>query len=95
MALHPRALRQTMIQGVENAASKPRPERFAAAAVFGTSGPQSSGFTRIRVMDVRKKAKVASEYDSYQQNQCCNCRKNAGSSLAIQPPSETMRLYRA
>ena len=44
---------------------------------------------------MRNKAKVASEYDSYQQNQYSICRKNVSSSLAIRPPSETMRLYRA
>ena len=67
-------------------------ETFAAAAC-GTSGQGGSGFQRIT--DARKKAKVAGEYDSYQQYRCSICRKNAGSKLAIRPPSETMRLYKA
>ena len=73
--------------------SKGTPCETFAAAACGTSGQGGSGFQRIT--DARKKAKVAGEYDSYQQYRCSICRKNAGSKLAIRPPSETMRLYKA
>jgi len=76
----------------ETSDAKPFYERFAAAAC-GTSGTGVSGFTRLN--DVRKKARVAKEYDTLQAYQCDTCLTHLSAQLAVRPSTEAARTFRA
>jgi len=79
-------------QDGDELSGKPAHERFAMAACGSWKGSTTSGFTRLT--EQRKKADVASQYESVQAYQCASCKRNLAAGLAIRPPFENLRVYR-